>query len=507
MPEVTPHYWWLHPLFFAALLLVGGLLVSGLICYLILRFWPANLSGWDGGDIVRKAQKSPVLRLGGVGVALAFAFVTPVAGGLFFDGVSRVGEPWPLLFVCLLFFSIGLVDDLYSVPPLLKLAMQVLAASCAYGIGFRIELLTEPIAGTSIQLRGLSFPLTIIWIIAIPNLINLVDGMDGIAGGVGISLSGTLAVVAWLGNDWFMLAMSMGMIGAIVGFLCFNLPKARIYLGDGGAYLLGAFIAVMSISASQKGTVAGALFVIVLALALPIADTVFAILRRTFYGLPVWRADSEHIHHRLVTLGVRRGVVIGGMLATVLFFSLLGLSLIMKKGQTWPIVLTVCVITTLFLVRLLGYWRSFSAFRDHVKRILITRERLRYAYALSCVLEHEIDRAAGSEEFWADFHRSLRKVGLRPVSERFDPDGLDAGWELFEVNLADNSIWKLTHREGNVNMHWGKIVSCFLGPVSRAMGKWGEVPDDFGIVAPCKTGGKHPHNFNRRKGKDAFRSV
>lgn len=482
-------------------LLVGSLLVSGLTCRLILTFWPLTRPGWDGGDLGRKAQKSPVLRLGGVGIALALAFVTAVAGGVVFDGASRVGEPWPLLFVCMLFFGIGLVDDLYSVPPLLKLLFQVLAASCAFWLGFRIELLTEPFGGSSIQLQGLSFPLTVLWLIAIPNLINLVDGMDGIAGGVGISLAGTLAVVAWLGGDLFMFAMSMGMIGAIIGFLFFNLPRARIYLGDGGAYLLGAFIAVTSISASQKGAVAGALFVIMLALALPIADTAFAILRRAFYGLPVWRADSEHIHHRLVTLGLRRGVVIGGMIATVLIFSILGLSLIMEEGKTWPVVLTVSVAAALFLVRLLGYWRSFSAFWDHVKQIMMTRERVRYAYSLSCVLEHEIDRAADREVFWADFHRSLRKVGLRPVSDPFDPEGLDAGWELFEIPLADDSIWRLTHCDGSTSMHWGKVVACFLGPLSRAKSKWGEVPDDFGIVARREIWRKHPCISNCRKEK------
>jgi hypothetical protein len=194
------------------------------------------------------------------------------------------------------------------------------------------------------------------------------------------------------------------------------------------------------------------------------------------------------------------------MIATVLIFSLLGLSLIMEEGQTWPIVLTACVIATLFLIRLLGYWRSFSAFWDHVKRIMMTRERVRYAYALSCVLEHEIDRAADSEVFWADFHRSLRKVGLQPVSDPFDPDGLDAGRELFEVPLADNSIWRLTHREGSRNMHWGKVVACFLGPVSRAMSKWGEVPDDFGIVLREENGGKHPCITNGLQRDDALKS-
>lgn len=480
--------------------------MAALVCYLILRFWPASLSGWDGGDIVRKSQQTPVLRLGGIGIAVAFVFVALIAGAVFFDGSSRVNQPVPLLFVCLLFFFIGLVDDLSPVPPLLKLFFQVMAASFAFWAGFRIELLTEPFSGSSLQLHGLSFPLTVFWLIAIPNLINLVDGMDGVAGGVGISLTGTLAVVAWLGNDLFFFALSLGMVGAIIGFLCFNLPKARIYLGDGGAYLLGAYIATTSISASQKGAVAGALFVIVLALALPIADTVFAILRRVFYGFPVWKADSEHIHHRLVTLGIRRGVVIGGMIATVLIFSLLGLSLIFEDGQTWPIVLTATVIGLLFLIRLLGYWRSIPAFLAHVKRIMLTRERVRYAYALSCVLEHEIDRAGNRESFWADFHRSLSKVGLEPVTERRDALASGSDHVTLEVPLADGTVWNLSHRRGSGNMHWGKVVACFLGPMSRAISKWGEVPESLGVRRKEKNGGNHPCIGNGLQERDAVES-
>lgn len=472
----------------ALIFLAGGALVTSAVCASLLRFWPDTYRGWDSGDLERKAQKRPVMRLGGLGVGVALVVVLLLATYGFGGGGSRLGHPLLLLGACLLFFAIGLLDDLTPTPAAFKLLLQIAAALVAYGLGFRIELVTEPFGGHSAEVGAFSLPLTVLWLIAIPNLINLVDGIDGVAGGVGISLVGTLAVVAWMGGDWFLFAICLGMVGALGGFLFFNLPSARVYLGDGGAYLIGAFVGLASISASQKGAVAGSLFVIVLALALPIADTVFAVLRRFFYGFPIWKADSEHIHHRLVTLGVRKGLVIGGMIATVAIFSLLGLSLVSEGGETWPAVLTASVIFALFLIRLLGYWGGPGALVYQVRRVLMTREKVRYAYALGLVLEHEIDRTPDRRAFWNDFARSLEKVGLFPVGAGEDtPDGM----ELLEVPLATGETWVLAHRRGNGVMHWGKVAACFLGPLSRAMHKWGAIPPSIGV-----TDGEKPTNLS-----------
>ena len=474
----------------AVIFAVIGFVVSAGVCYALLRFWPSG-AGWDVGDLVRKSQEKPILRLGGAGI-MAGLLLFSIAALMTHDSIgSRVGAPWKIILVCFLFFGIGVYDDLCQVSAMVKLVAQIAVATFAYNLGIRIEVLSEPFSGTSTQLMGLSFPVTVLWLIAIPNLINLVDGIDGLAGGVGISLTGTLAVVSWMSGDLFLTALCLGMVGSIAGFLVFNLPKARIYLGDGGAYLLGAFIATASATASQKGAVAGALFVVVLALALPIADTAFAILRRAFYGLPVWRADSEHIHHRLVTLGFRKGMVIGGMIAVVLISCLLGLSLVVDKGESWPIVLTVTVIAGLFLIRTLGYWGSYSAFRQHVRRILTTRERVRYAHSLGTVLEHEVDRALSADQFWSDLRRSLAKVGLFPHPSEQEMTGTQGGgyirdcdsevFECLEISMSNGQLWRLRHRPGDAEMHWGKVATCFLGPLSRGISKWGHTPPNLGM--------------------------
>ena len=470
-------------------LIVGltGLAVSAAICWGLLKRWPLMWRGWDRGDLFRKAQAQPILRLGGVGIALAASISVVLAWFLAGETFKAAAGPFDLLFIVLLFFGLGLFDDLSPIPAVIKFGLQLLIACLAFYLGIRIELLSNPFGEGSLRLQGFSFLVTIAWIVAIPNLINLVDGIDGVAGAAGIALLLTLAVVSGVAGDSFLMLSCLGVAGGVIGFLRFNLPKAKMYLGDSGTYLVGAFIAVNSVAASQKGAIGGALLVIVVALALPIADTAFAVLRRAFYGFPIWRADSEHIHHRLVTLGVRKGFVIGGMIGAVVVFALLGLSLFLNEGQTWPTVLTIAVVGLVVLFRMLGYWRSPEAFRDHVRRILMTREKVRYAYALGTVLEHEIDRAPSPEVFWEEFRHALSKVGLIPDPNfcgTLFPQGCDREEDLacFEVPLANGGIWHLCHRRASRSMHWGKIAACFMGPLSRGVHKWGSAPADLGVV-------------------------
>ncbi len=470
-----------HPLFFSALGCLVGFLVAASVCFHIVRYWKFAKVGWDNGDLARKPQSAPILRLGGIGIASALVLLTVVWVVAMPVVPGRILEPWRLLMVCLLFFGIGILDDLLSVPALLKLAAQLAAASFAYSLGFRIELLSSPFSPASIELGGLSFLATVAWIVAIPNLINLTDGMDGLAGGISIALVGTLAIVSWMGGDLVSVVLTVGMIGGILGFLVFNLPRARLYLGDGGAYMIGAFIACISITSSQKGPIAGLLLVIVIALALPIADAAFAVLRRFFYGFPIWQADREHIHHRLVTLGLRRGFVIGLLIFAVVLFSAMGLLLLFDPKRLWPLSITMALGAAVFLMRKLGYWGSWAAFRSHVKRIWLTRRKVRYACALGTVLEHELDWVGSADEFWEDFDRAMRKLALDP-----DVGGAAVertGMQRLDVPLADGRIWRLWHPVDCEEMHWGKIAACFLGPLSRAISKWGDAAPDLGIVA------------------------
>src|SRR5204862_6919984 len=148
------------------------------------------------------------------------------------------------------------------------------------------------------------------------NLISLVDGVDGLAGGICLMLMALLSYVGHVNGSFVLL--TAGMAGALLGFLRFNFPPARIYMGDGGAYFLGFQIGVFSIASSQKGAIFGALAAPLFVLALPILDVALAILRRGFRGLPIFRPDRSHIHHRLIGMGLSRRKVVVSIYALTL---------------------------------------------------------------------------------------------------------------------------------------------------------------------------------------------
>jgi UDP-GlcNAc:undecaprenyl-phosphate GlcNAc-1-phosphate transferase len=138
------------------------------------------------------------------------------------------------------------------------------------------------------------------WLVAFTNLINLIDGIDGLAGGIALMLMALLAYVGFGPGPVFSVLLATGMAGALMAFLLYNFPPARIYMGDGGAYFLGFLIGTLTIVNSSKGTALAALVAPLFALALPIVDVGLAIARRAIKGLPIYRPDRKHLHHRLV---------------------------------------------------------------------------------------------------------------------------------------------------------------------------------------------------------------
>jgi UDP-N-acetylmuramyl pentapeptide phosphotransferase/UDP-N-acetylglucosamine-1-phosphate transferase len=238
------------------------------------------------------AHKEPIPRLGGVAlasafvvVALAVAFYTPVPA----NGVS------PLLVIVLsslAMFGLGLWDDLRKLGAKFKLLAQIGIASAVYLCNIRIDIFHEPFTGADWQLGAFGYVATVLWLVSLTNLINLIDGIDGLAGGIGLMLMLLMANLGVTDHLDFCALLAFGVAGALLGFLKYNYPPARIYMGDGGAYFLGFLIGILSIVNSNKGTVAAALIAPAFALALPIVDVSLAILRRGARGLPVFLPDS-----------------------------------------------------------------------------------------------------------------------------------------------------------------------------------------------------------------------
>jgi UDP-GlcNAc:undecaprenyl-phosphate GlcNAc-1-phosphate transferase len=460
--------------FLAAFLLGLGAII------LLRRCWTWH-RGLDPADGVRKRQSEPVLRIGGLALYAVFAVAFVVLGVLPREEPKLLELPFFLLGTTL--FLLGFADDLFGLPASVKLFVQIGVGIAAHVVGMRVELISHPLGLDPIDPGAFGLVLTVLWFVALPNLINLVDGMDGLAGGIALFLCLTLATVGAISENHELLLFHCALAGGIVAFLVFNLPPARVYMGDGGAYLLGYLIAASSMLTSNKGSIFGPLLVVVIVLGFPILDTGLAMARRLLSGLPVTRPDALHLHHRLQTLGFSKRNILFALYGIFAGLSLLALSVFLSAGYTLPIVGMIATLGILQGLRLLGLPHSFSAVKRTFRDLLSARRDVRYAYAMSLVLEHELDRAELAGVFWSRLRECLDRFGIVPLPggrlEEADPQR-----KVIATRLDDHWIWVLhcprTEGEGR---RWERVARCFSLAIAGAKARWGEpLPEDLGFV-------------------------
>lgn len=241
-------------------------------------------------------------RVGGFSILAAFVTAIVVLA-LFSRDASRLLEDdrreFLTLIVCgAVVGAVGAKDDFKDLDWRVKLSTHFLAALGIYLAGYRVGEMTLP-GGSTVALGWTDPILSIVWVMGITNAINLIDGRDGVAAGVAALVAGTMAYIAWdLGHD--LIAMLFAALsGASLGFVPLNLPRARRFLGDSGAYFLGFMIAGLSISGFVDTTGRVPLYIPLVALGLPALDTAVAVLRRFLDGRHPFKADADHFHDRL----------------------------------------------------------------------------------------------------------------------------------------------------------------------------------------------------------------
>lgn len=457
------------PVFFFLL----GCLISVAGTYFVI-YGIRNRLGMDKPDAYRKHHKTPVSRLGGLPIFAAFLAATAWLA----SGSPKFMESWwPVLLTSALMFGIGFLDDLKPLGAKFKLLGQIGVAVLAFSIGLSINGFTNPIAGGKIDLAPwLSFLITVGWLVAIPNIINLIDGMDGLASGLCLFICLTIGVVGVLaGNKMDVAFMALALSGALLGFLFFNFPPARIFLGDGGAYFIGYFIAAISIHGSNKGATAAALMVVMVALGLPILDTAFAILRRGIRGVPLFRADADHIHHRLLLLGFSKDTAVLVLYGVCITFSLIGLSLFWRQGMMLPVAGAAVVIVALVGARYLGYIENFRLVRQQLRKALQNRRDIQYATLLGEVLEFELERCQSADEFWGLFRQSLGRLHLYESPEEVTRLGFKP--VKLEVRPHHERPWNLYYPEdAPITRNWKGVAECLQPAYAIALGRWGGEP-------------------------------
>ena len=244
----------------------------------------------------RRVHAHPVPRLGGI--ALLLGIFVPALAFLPLDGSFR-----GILLGAAVATTVGAVDDFRGLPWWWKLAGQLAAGGVAIGFGVTVERFTFPGFGSQELPDWFSGPATLLWIVAIMNMVNFLDGMDGLAAGICAIAGSTFAVIGLSlgGADAALLAAIIA--GACFGFLHHNFYPARIFMGDSGALLLGFLLATLSVEGLVKTAALATLVLPLLVLAIPIIDTSFVFAKRLKYRQPLYEADRTHLHHRFMNIG------------------------------------------------------------------------------------------------------------------------------------------------------------------------------------------------------------
>ncbi len=266
-------------------------------------------SALDHAHHSRKVHTRAVPRIGGLGfvagvygaLALAFLF-QPVRDAMLVDRTRLLG----LALAGLAIVGLGVWDDLLGTGAKQKLTIQVGAGLLLYFTGHAIHRIDNPF-GASIELGPLALPVTLLWIAGVSNAMNLIDGLDGLAGGVGLAGAVVAAALAFHAGNLAQVLVAASLAGGLIGFLAYNVHPASVFMGDTGSLFLGTVLAALALWPHEAGSRDVPLLAMGVALALPIADTLLAMVRRAGRGLPIFSADREHIHHLLLDRGLSHG--------------------------------------------------------------------------------------------------------------------------------------------------------------------------------------------------------
>ncbi|MEC9488535.1 MAG: MraY family glycosyltransferase [Halanaerobium sp.] len=292
----------------------------------------------------RRLNSTPVPTIGGLAIFLGF-LVAVLISVPFSPKLMGIIMGGGLLIV------IGLLDDLYELSAGIKLAGQILAACIALFYGIKIEFITNPLGGM-FYLSYWGAPLTVVWIVAIINAVNLIDGLDGLASGVVTIASFTLLFVGWQEGQTFSVLLACAVAGSALGFLPINFNPASIFMGDTGSMFLGFMLAVISAEGALKSAAAATVLIPILALGFPIFDTLFAILRRHQNGQPIFEADCGHLHHRLLGLGLSQRQV-----AIIVYIISIGFGLAAIAINSADLYQAVLILALIFIPVVIGAWK------------------------------------------------------------------------------------------------------------------------------------------------------
>ncbi len=432
---------------------LGIFVLSLLSAFVLTRYVRdfATVRGWVAvPNSERHLHSSPLPRLGGVAIFLSFSFsmgiavavaahYPPLRSALSLRTLVTILVPASLIFL------LGVYDDIRGVGPYTKFSVQGIAAVMLFAGGLRI--VNVPVVFGNHNLPWyVGLGLTVLWVLAITNAFNLIDGLDGLAAGSALFSTLVAFVVALLNGPSLVTVLTIALAGSILGFLRFNFNPATIFLGDSGSLFIGFVLSALALQGAQKAPTIVAVAIPVVSFGLPILETALSILRRLISGRPVFTADREHIHHKLLQHGMTHRQVVILLYGVSAVFAMLSLFLLWPTGSSLGLVLAVLGVGIWIGVQHLGYLefgeiarvahRTLDQPQIFVNNLAIRRatEELKVARDYDQV-RRILVAAFGSN----DFDGFEMRAKLLP--------GEQAGFELADLSTA---------RRGEVSLRWSK---------------------------------------------------
>ena len=428
----------------------------------VFRRWGLAHRGREG------TEPHPIPRAGGVAIVISYLvaylclLAVPLkAGFIVWDSLNFALRLMP---AAGLIFLIGLADDIKGLEPWHKLAGEIIAAGAAYWAGIHIQGLAGYGAGAWWNL-----PATIIWLVACTNAINLIDGVDGLATGVGLFATCTTLIAALLQNNTALAIATVPLAGCLLGFIRYNFNPATIFLGDCGSLFIGFLLGCYAVVWSQKAATILGMTAPLMALSIPLLDMAVAIARRFLRRQPLFEGDRNHIHHRLLNRGFTPRKVALVMYACAAVGAV-GSLVVMDQKISGFIILAFCM-TTWIGVQHLGYVEFGVAGRLFIDGAF---RRLLNSHISIENFEESLSAASTPEECWNVLRRGSREFGFHQieaqVAGRKFSDCAEAqplqSWKVM-VPISEGSCVELHRAFGPAQQH--QVVASFVDVLRRVL--------------------------------------
>lgn len=442
--------------------------------------------GHDGRD-------QPLIpRLGGLAIFLA---TLAVWGALLLmpNAVrERFLSEWRTLVTLLvpgtLVLLAGAYDDVVGATPRQKLLVEALAAGMVWWAGFRIVSL--PLVGSSIHSQLLSLMLTTFWIVAVTNSLNLIDGLDGLAAGIAFFVTLSVFVVSLIQGNYFVCVLAITLAGSLLGFLRFNFAPATIFLGDSGSLFLGFILASLAIHTSQKSSTLVAIVVPFVAFGVPLLDTFLTVMRRFLGGRPLFRADRDHIHHRLLQNRLTLKVVVLGLYGLAALFSLGSLVILQSTGSLVALVAVLAGASAWFMAGGLRY-EELSEAKVYVTRAVQSQRRVLANQILIRKAARQLEEARSVEESWQVMISALEALdfdgvtcrlsqwphGWAPSLALWSRDGEQSSSESWNVSIpvrdgekvvGELQLWRALSKE-RLLFQFSSVLDTLMPPFEKQL--------------------------------------